>query len=191
LTFYRLPLVAILLLLSGCTFHSNQLEAARSVLNPAEVLPENYWLLQLGDSKIPLIRVSGDDPAFSSFTNSEGVVINLNATDITYVGRWPEGDTDIRISRAENVVTHQIAGENGGTIEVRCTEWTMVDVSTWHSECQSISGPSWSYRNEIETGETGQATRLSYAIWPGLSPIDLIWFPVSGESTSILPYISQ
>lgn len=187
---YKLPLFLIIFLVGGCTFHSAQLEAARSMLNREEVLPEHWWLLQLGESKVPLLQVRSDPP-YTTFVNSQGVYIVHNGYDITLVSHWIEGDVEIRISREADLLTYRLTGENGGTIETRCTEWTLVDSLNWHSECQSITGPSWSYRNELHMDEAGRGIRLRYALWPGLSPIDLIWFPVSGESTSILPNVSE
>lgn len=180
----------LLLAIAGCTFHSSQLDTVRAILNPPKVAPENYWLLQLGESKIPLARLS-DDENHSTFVNSDGINISYDGTEVTFVSSWPEGDSDIRISRDADVLTYQMAGENGGTIEARCSEWQMVDSLSLYSECQSISGPTWSFLNEIQVGASGRAVRLKYGIWPGLSPVELIWFPVSGESTLILPYISE
>lgn len=185
---YRLPFLLIFLGLSGCTFHSSQIQTVRSMLNPPEALPEHYWLLQLDENKIPLVAVV-ENPPFTSYVNAQGISINHNGRDITFVGGWPEMGAEIRIGRDGNVLTHTMS--DGSVLEVSCSEWTLVTPLVWQLDCQSNSGLSWNYRNEVHIDDSGRITYMHYALWPGLSPVDLTWFPVSGEGTEILAEAQQ
>lgn len=172
--------------LSGCTFHSSQLDAVRSIFSPPEVLPEHYWLLAFNEEVVPLVAVVNNPPN-TSFVNADGISINHNGRDITFVGGWPEAETEIRISRVDHKLVHALS--DGSSIEVSCSEWVLVTSQNWQLDCRSLGDLTWSYRNEVRIDEAGRIVSLHYAIWPGLSPIDLTWFPNSGEDQSVLPDI--
>lgn len=178
----------VFLTLTGCTFHSSQLDAARAAFDQPEVLPEHYWLLELRGEKILLVAVV-ETPPRTSYVNPQGISINHDGRDITFVSEWPESNEEVRISREGNILTYILSGEE--VISVRCSEWTLVTQLRWQLDCRSIDGPAWSFENEVEINEEGRIVHMHYALWPGLSPIDLIWFPASGENISILDKTAQ
>lgn len=171
------------LILVSCTFHSSQLEIARAILNPPEALPEHFWILQLRDEKFPLVAVV-ETPPITSFVNADGVSIIHDGKDITFVGGWPDSRGEIRISRTGDRLIHRLA--DGSSIEVLCSEWTLVTPLEWQMDCQSASDLDWSYQNKANIDESGRITSLYHALWPGLPAVDLVWYPVSGEDPSIL-----
>lgn len=169
--------------LAGCTFSSSQLDTVTSVFQRPEILPEHYWILELQGQKIPLVAVV-ENPPFTSYVNAEGISINHDGRDITSVYGWPEDLPEVRIVREGNMLTHRL--RDGLSVVVHCSEWVLVEPMQWQLKCQSETGLRWAYTNEVKVNESGRITRLHYSLWPGLSPIDLVWFPVSGESVSLL-----
>ena len=116
-------------------------------------------------------------------------MINHSGWEVTSVYAWPEGNAEIHIDREGKEVTHRRS--DGSEIRVSCDAWTQIDSLLWQTNCRAADGSSWKYRNQIELDEAGRMVRFHYALWPGLSEIDMILFSESGESNALLPAVTQ
>ena len=67
---------------SGCSFHSNQLEALKSIFRE-DVGPEPQWLFSWGDVKEKVFAINAGSSIF--FANSDGMLVRFNGTFVERV----------------------------------------------------------------------------------------------------------
>ncbi len=167
--------------LAGCTFHSTQLEFVRSLFAKPEILPDQFWVLRLPDQSIPLVAYSSAE-LHTSFAR-DGLSLNFYTLELQTALGWPEAGSDIWVMHDGNRATHRLDGEQ---ITVECADWAYLESEQMmYTDCAATEVFDWTYRKEIQL-RGGRIVRMHYGLWPGLSPIELIWFPVSGENPSLL-----
>ncbi len=166
-------LALALLVLGSCTIRSSQLDMARAALNRERIGPEHYWQMQLAGQTHRLVAAIDRPPTVSFFAEASDLQIVYDGWNVTHVLEWPERDTSLVIYQQDDMQVHEL--EDGSIIRMRCGEWTEVRDNLLQLHCESTTGPQWQYTNEIEMNDAGNITRLRFALWPGLSTMELRW----------------
>ena len=179
---------AALVLISGCSFHSSQLEAVKRLLKRSEIIIQDRWLLSgaVGDKRVYPVQVSdaiiftdGEDIFLKfdgwHFIEIRGVplpdsglvpglhgttVFNYTATNVSESG-----------SEKENVFAQSSirTGEGYGNVyEVNCTDWQQRSVVAGKLLSQScVFSSQEAFSNSIWLDQSGNIRAIESVFSPG------------------------
>ena len=94
-------LLVFCLLCSGCSFHSNQLEALKTIFRE-DAGPEPQWVFSWGELREKVFAINAGSSIL--FANSGGILVHFNGTFVERVEGLkvsPEKVVDIYITKAE------------------------------------------------------------------------------------------
>ena len=92
---------AALVLLAGCSFHSNQWSALKRLLAPEKVVTQGSWLLSGPDGSVTVYPVQGNDAII--FTDGQGIFLKFDGWHFTEVRGYRARDMEL-ISGKQDIV---------------------------------------------------------------------------------------
>ena len=92
---------AALVLLAGCSFHSNQWSALKRLLAPEKVVTQGSWLLSGAEGNVTVYPVQGDDAII--FTDGLGIFLEFDGWHFTEVRGYRARDMEL-ISGKQDIV---------------------------------------------------------------------------------------
>ena len=134
---------AALVLFSGCSFHSSQLEAVKRLLKPSEIVSQDHWLLSgaVSDKRVYPVQVSnaiiftdGED-IFLKFDGwhfieirglplpDSGLIPDLHGTAVFDYTATSTSDSDSEKEKVFAQSSIRTGDGNGNVYEVNCTAW--------------------------------------------------------------------
>ena len=84
---------AALVMLAGCSFHSNQLSALKSLLAPEKVVTQGSWLLSGPEGNVTVYPVQGNDEII--FTDGRGIFLKFDGWHFTEVRGYRRRDVEL------------------------------------------------------------------------------------------------
>lgn len=158
--------------LAGCniTLQSTQYNFVKSLLQPAESLPEKNWTFRRAGREYPVYAINHGSGTF--FVNEKGLVVSFDGwqiTELTMPGS--QGRKAVVVNKVvsdDGAVTLQFKGEGGRELASHaCAAWerSVRDENSveWLQQCLSDSGK---YLNSIALNEAGQLTALRFVVDP-------------------------
>ena len=179
---------AALLLISGCSFHSNQLEAVKRLLEPSEIVSQDHWFLSgvVSDKRVYPVQASdaiiftdGED-IFLKFDGwhfieirglplpDSGLIPDLHGAAVfVYTGtRTPESDSEKEKVFAQSSIR---TGDGSGNVyEVNCTAWQERRVVAGKLLSQScVFDSQEAFSNSIWLDQSGNIRAIESVFSPG------------------------
>ena len=179
---------AALVLISGCSFHSNQLEAVKRLLRPSEIVSQDHWLLSgvVSDKRVYPVQVSnaiiftdGED-IFLKFDGwhfieirglplpDSGLITDLHGTAVfDYTAtRTPESDSEKEKVFAQSPI--RTGDGNRNVYEVTCTSWQQAPVAAGKLLSQScVFDSQETFSNSIWLDQSGNIRAIESVLSPG------------------------
>jgi hypothetical protein len=84
---------AALVLLAGCSFHSNQWSALKRLLAPEKVVTQGSWLLSGPEGNVTVYPVQGNDAII--FTDGQGIFLKFDGWHFTEVRGYRARDMEL------------------------------------------------------------------------------------------------
>ena len=180
--------IAVLVLISGCSFHSSQLEAVKRLLKPSEIVSHDYWFLSgaVSDKRVYPVQVSdaiiftdGED-IFLKFDGwhfieirglllpDSGLVPGLHGTAVfnyTATNASESGSEKEKVFAQSSIRT----GDGDGNVyEVNCTAWQQTRVEGGGLLSQScVFDSQEAFSNSIWLDQSGNIRAIESVISPG------------------------
>ncbi len=180
--------LSVLVLISGCSFHSNQLEAVKRLLRPSEIVSQDHWLLSgaVSDKRVYPVQVSdaiiftdGED-IFLKFDGwhfveirglpltDSGLVPNLHGTAVfkyTATNASESGSEKEKVFAQSSIRT---GDRYGNVYEVNCTAWQQTSVVAGKLLSQScVFGSQEAFSNSILLDQSGNIRAIESGLSPG------------------------
>ena len=178
---------AALVMLGGCSFHSNQWSALKGLLAPEKVVTQGSWLLSGPEGSVTVYPVQGNDAII--FTDGQGIFLKFDGWHFTevrgYRAREMElisGKQDIvgfeyKISDAGSVGaksetspaerSYASGGENKMIYGVICADWQRTSVAGGELLSQSCSYDSQeAFSNSIWLDQSGNIRVIESVLGP-------------------------
>ena len=170
--------------LSGCSFHSNQWTAIKSLLEGPKVVLPSPWLLSIGDNDISVYPVQVDTSIL--FTDGKGALVNFDGWHIVEIrglgqrntGNSPRHSKVVTFDyktveksaegkgpdSAADIAEVSVASKNAVIYQVRCTEWQRSLNSFGELLTQSCAfEDDGAFINRIQLGQSGNIVALTTA----------------------------
>ena len=84
---------AALVMLAGCSFHSNQWSALKGLLAPEKVVTQGSWLLSGSEGSVTVYPVQGNDAII--FTDGQGIFLKFDGWHFTEVRGYRARDMEL------------------------------------------------------------------------------------------------
>ena len=104
---------AALVLLAGCSFHSNQWSALKRLLAPEKVVTKGTWLLSGAESNVTVYPVQGNDAII--FTDGQGIFLKFDGWHFTEVRGYRARDMEL-ISGKPDIVGFEYKISDPGSV---------------------------------------------------------------------------
>jgi hypothetical protein len=178
---------AALVLISGCSFHSNQLEAVKRLLKPSEIVSQDHWLLSgpVSDKRVYPVQVS--DAII--FTDGEDIFLKFDGWHFIEIRGVPLSDsglvpdlhgtvvfnyTSTNVSESGSEKEKVFAQSSirtgygyGNVYEVNCTAWRQTSVVAGKLLLQScVFGSQEAFSNSIWLDQSGNILAIESVLSP-------------------------
>jgi len=104
---------ATLVMLGGCSFHSNQWNALKSLLAPEKVLTQGSWLLSGPEGSVTVYPVQGKDAII--FTDGQGIFLKFDGWHFTEARGYRGRDMEL-ISGKQDIVGFEYKISDSGSV---------------------------------------------------------------------------
>ena len=104
---------AALVLLAGCSFHSNQWSALKRLLAPEKVVTQGSWLLSGPEGSVTVYPVQGNDAII--FTDGQGIFLKFDGWHFTEVRGYRARDMEL-ISGKQDIVNFEYKISDPGSV---------------------------------------------------------------------------
>ena len=84
---------AALVMLAGCSFHSNQWSALKRLLAPEKVITQGSWLLSGSEDNVTVYPIQGNDEII--FTDGQGIFLKFDGWHFTEVRGYRARDMEL------------------------------------------------------------------------------------------------
>ena len=180
--------LSALMLISGCTFHSNQLEAVKRVLKPSQAVIQDHWFLSgpVGDRRVYPVQASDG----IMFTDGEAIFlkfdgwhfVEIRGLAATHSGKklensvvtlfnYLETDSFNKGLEKENLSRQKsmFSGDSKRIVyEVRCGAWSLIPVVVGELLSQSCFFDNQrAFTNSIWLDQSGNIKALESVLGPG------------------------
>ena len=178
---------AALVLLAGCSFHSNQWSVVKGLLAPEKVVTQGSWLLSGPEGSVTVYPVRGNDAII--FTDGQGIFLKFDGWHFTEVrGYWardmeltsgrPEiigfdyGTSDpdnvsVEIGSSPAERSYASGGENKMIYGVICADWQRAPAAGGELLSQSCLFDSQeAFSNSIWLDQSGNIQAVESALGP-------------------------
>ena len=179
---------AALVLLAGCSFHSNQWSALKRLLAPEKVITQGSWLLSGPEGSVTVYPVQGNDAII--FTDGQGIFLKFDGWHFTEVRGYRARDMEL-ISGKPDIVgfdygtsdpdnvsvesgtspaerSYASGGENKMIYGVICADWQRTSVAGGELLSQSCLFDSQeAFSNSIWLDQSGNIRVVESVLSPG------------------------
>ena len=178
---------AALVLLAGCSFHSNQWSALKRLLAPEKVVTQGSWLLSGPEGSVTVYPVQGNDAII--FTDGQGIFLKFDGWHFTEVRGYRARDMelisgkpdivgfDYGTSDPDNVSVesgtspaerlYASGGENTIIYGVICADWQRTSVAGGELLSQSCLFDSQeAFSNSIWLDQSGNIQAVESVLGP-------------------------
>ena len=178
---------AALVLISGCSFHSNQLEAVKRLLKPSEIVSQDHWLLSgpVSDKRVYPVQVSdaiiftdGED-IFLKFDGwhfieirgvplpDSGLVLDLHGTAVFNYNATNASESGSDKEKVFAQSSIRTGYGDGNVYEVNCTAWQQTRVVAGKLLSQScVFGSQEAFLNSIWLDQSGNIRAIESVLSP-------------------------
>ena len=179
---------AAFVLISGCSFHSNQLEAVTRLLKPPEILSQDHWFLLgvVSDRRVYPVQVS--DAII--FTDGEDIFLKFDGWHFIEIRGLPLPDSGLipglhgtaifnyratnaseNSSEKEKVFAKSSIRTGNGNVnvyEINCAAWEQAPVIAGKLLTQScVFDSQETFSNSIWLDQSGNIRAIESALSPG------------------------
>ena len=178
---------AVLVMMAGCSFHSNQWSALKSLLGPEKVVTQGSWLLSGPEGSVTVYPVQGNDAII--FTDGQGIFLKFDGWHFTEVRGYPARDMEL-ISGKQDIVgfeykisdpgsvgakretppakrSYTSGGENKMIYGVICADWQRTSVAGGELLSQSCLFDSQeAFSNSIWLDQSGNILAIESVLGP-------------------------
>ena len=178
---------AALVLLAGCSFHSNQWSALKGLLAPEKVVTQGSWLLSGSEGSVTVYPVQGNDAII--FTDGQGIFLKFDGWHFTEVRGYRARDMEL-ISGKQDIVgfeykisdpgsvgakreippakrSYTSGGENKMVYGVICADWQRTSVAGGELLSQSCLFDSQeAFSNSIWLDQSGNILAIESVLGP-------------------------
>ena len=178
---------AALVMLAGCSFHSNQWSALKGLLAPEKVVTQGSWLLSGPGDDFTVYPVQGNDAII--FTDGQGIFLKFDGWHFTEVRGYRARDMEL-ISGKPDIVgfdygtsdpdnvsvesgtspaerSYASGGENKMIYGVICADWQRTSVAGGELLSQSCLFDSQeAFSNSIWLDQSGNIRTIESALGP-------------------------
>ena len=178
---------AALVMLAGCSFHSNQWSALKGLLAPEKVVTQGSWLLSGSEGNATVYPVQGNDAII--FTDGQGLFLKFDGWHFTEVRGYRARDMEL-ISGKRDIVgfdygtsdpdnvsvesgtspaerSYASGGENKMIYGVICADWQRTSVAGGELLSQScIFDRQEAFSNSIWLDQSGNIQAVESALGP-------------------------
>ena len=179
--------LASLVMLAGCSFHSNQWSVLKGLLAPEKVITQGSWLLSGPEGSVTVYPVQGN--AALIFTDGRGIFLKFDGWHFTEVRGYRARDMEL-ISGKQDIVgfeykisdpgsvgakretspaerSYASGGENKMIYGVICADWQRTSVAGGELLSQSCSYDSQeAFSNSIWLDQSGNIQAVESALGP-------------------------
>ena len=178
---------AALVMLGGCSFHSNQWSALKGLLAPEKVVTQGSWLLSGPEGSVTVYPVQGNDEII--FTDGRSIFLKFDGWHFTEVRGYRTRDVelisgkpdiagfDYGTSDPDNVSvesrtlpaerSYASGGENKMIYGVICADWQRTSVAGGELLSQScIFDRQEAFSNSIWLDQSGNIQAVESALGP-------------------------
>ena len=178
---------AALVLLAGCSFHSNQWSALKRLLAPEKVVTQGSWLLSGPEGSVTVYPVQGNDAII--FTDGQGIFLKFDGWHFTEVRGYWARDMELTSGRPEIVGfdygtsdpdnvsvesgtspaerSYAPGGENKMIYGVICADWQRTSVAGGELLSQSCLFDSQeAFSNSIWLDQSGNILAIETTLGP-------------------------
>ena len=178
---------AVLVMMAGCSFHSNQWSALKSLLGPEKVVTQGSWLLSGPEGSVTVYPVQGNDAII--FTDGQGIFLKFDGWHFTEVRGYRARDMelisgkpdivgfDYGTSDPDNVSVESVTspaersyasgGENKVIYGVICADWQRAPGAGGELLSQSCLFDSQeAFSNSIWLDQSGNIQAVESALGP-------------------------
>ena len=179
---------AVLVMMAGCSFHSNQWSALKSLLGPEKVVTQGSWLLSWAEGNVTVYPVQGNDAII--FTDGQGIFLKFDGWHFTEVRGYRARDVEL-ISGKPDIVgfyyktsdpgsvgaksetspaerLYASGGENKIIYGVACADWQRTSVAGGELLSQSCLFDSQeAFSNSIWLDQSGNIRVVESVLSPG------------------------
>ena len=178
---------AALVMLAGCSFHSNQWSALKGLLAPEKVVTQGSWLLSGSEGNVTVYPVQGNDEII--FTDGQGIFLKFDGWHFTEVRGYRARDVELvsgkpgivgfeyKISNPGSVVAksetspaerlYASGGENKIIYGVACADWQRTSVAGRELLSQScLFDRQEAFSNSIWLDQSGNIQAVESALGP-------------------------
>ena len=178
---------AALVMLAGCSFHSNQWSTLKGLLAPEKVVTQGSWLLSGSEGNVTVYPVQGNDAII--FTDGQGIFLKFDGWHFTEVRGYRARDMEL-ISGKPDIVgfdykisdpgsvgaesetspaerSYAFGGENKMIYGVICADWQRTSVAGGELLSQSCLFDSQeAFSNSIWLDQSGNIQAVESALGP-------------------------
>ena len=178
---------AALVMLAGCSFHSNQWSALKRLLAPEKVVTQGSWLLSGPGGDFTVYPVQGNDEII--FTDGQGIFLKFDGWHFTEVRGYRARDVEL-ISGKPDIVgfdygtsdpdnvsvesgtspaerSYASGGENKMIYGVICADWQRTSVAGGELLSQScLFDRQEAFSNSIWLDQSGNIQAVESALGP-------------------------
>ena len=178
---------AALVMLAGCSFHSNQWSALKGLLAPEKVVTQGSWLLSGPEGSVTVYPVQGNDAII--FTDGQGLFLKFDGWHFTEVRGYRARDMEL-ISGKPDIVgfdygtsdpdnvsvesgtspaerSYASGGENKMIYGVICADWQRAPAAGGELLSQSCLFDSQeAFSNSIWLDQSGNIQAVESALGP-------------------------
>ena len=178
---------AALVMLAGCSFHSNQWSALKGLLAPEKVVTQGSWLLSGSEGNVTVYPVQGNDEII--FTDGQGLFLKFDGWHFTEVRGYRARDVEL-ISGKPDIVgfyyktsdpgsvgaksetspaerLYASGGENKIIYGVICADWQRTSVAGGELLSQScVFDRQEGFSNSIWLDQSGNIQAVESALGP-------------------------
>ncbi len=173
----RFSVFLLIILLSGCSFHSNQWNILSSLWQLEEG-PQKNWQVRWSNRVFDVFAINAGQEVI--FADGDGFILRFDGWQVTKVeGLLPAQDT-LNISMEESSSGEgtllQYAGTASRFGEQQCTNWLLSDrlgsndleqYAVYEQDCATGQGP---VTHSIALNGEGQLVALSFTLHPAYPP---------------------
>ena len=178
---------AALVLISGCSFPSNQLEAVKRLLKPSEIVSQDHWLLSgpVSDKRVYPVQVSdaiiftdGED-IFLKFDGwhfieirgvplpDSGLVLDLHGTAVFNYNATNASESGSDKEKVFAKSSIRTGDGDGNVYEVNCTAWQQTSVVAGKLLSQScVFDSQEAFSNSIWLDKSGNIRAIESVLSP-------------------------
>jgi len=178
---------AALVMLAGCSFHSNQWSALKGLLAPEKVVTQGSWLLSGSEGSVTVYPVQGNDEII--FTDGQSIFLKFDGWHFTEVRGYRARDMEL-ISGKPDIVgfdygtsdpdnvsvesgtspaerSYASGGENKMIYGVICADWQRAPAAGGELLSQSCLFDSQeAFSNSIWLDQSGNIQAVESALGP-------------------------